>query len=770
MKLFFERLVFNYPDIVKTFAIPMIIGIFAFAFPLIFQVISRIDDKYDSTLFIKVFRNECARKSFKYVLVGALFSCVVWILQIPRCVDWGERINSLIDNSALILLVLSTIVLVISIFGVVKVMYDYYVPELLFNRLNNKYKKSKEKNKPMFFLAISKVMHYAIKKSNIDLFVSIYQFFSKEFSAIRKSKMNEDGSYPEEYYTVIKETNEIVFTNTQKGTSFFDKSDMFSLLINESPDVIISERTYNELWYGIRQALYYGHEDFIISYWQKAHQYMELRLKVIAPKLDENSNVINQSDINKGENERKRFLEFHDALGGLLMMKKKHLLIQQLIFWTNQTPPKYVLVPETMEEVIQRFMHVESKYPIYYEQKYPFPDVFEAFANDVIKMWIKRYLAILFLRQYILNKHFIYSQSLEMPNPPQTLAEKKRWCEQLKILKRFVNEYLGNQHILEALGLESLGMPNWFENNDKKEPNTLIDEFISCIAGNIETTKTDQEIDDEKKKQFEDASKEILNKCFERYRCLTNVNKVNGPYQSLFYYGLYQIKDKMVFASDQDISYLDAETKVAENVSANFMQSMQSIFQIYYNRTLYSLNETDLFAAIDQLNLDAKKYTLFSIGLNLQYYKQFVGNSLVIEDNVVSFKRIPIIDLGNTTNTNLNNSLIVVKNEDIPCVVHRELEEEKISKYKLTEIDSSSHIYTNIIDLYKDDNVIKNDVAQKTNIQDLSQKVLVCVDLKTEVRCKMDAKCIQLKMFSQFDDIGNPNKIEEIKNIWNNNQ
>ena len=80
-------------------------------------------------------------------------------------------------------------------------------------------------------------------------------------------------------------------------------------------------------------------------------------------------------------------------------------------------------------------------------------------------------------------------------------------------------------------------------------------------------------------------------------------------------------------------------------------------------------------------------------------------------------------------------------------------------------IDNKYHIYTNVIDLHEN-SVIQNEVREKTNIQDLDKSVLVCVDVNTEVRCKKDAKCVQLKPFSQFDNIGNPNALEDVKNIW----
>jgi len=73
----------EYADVISEFAIPMVIVIFVLAFPLLFQTASRIDDKYDSTLLIKVFRKDRICKWFIYTLLGALISCGLWILQLP---------------------------------------------------------------------------------------------------------------------------------------------------------------------------------------------------------------------------------------------------------------------------------------------------------------------------------------------------------------------------------------------------------------------------------------------------------------------------------------------------------------------------------------------------------------------------------------------------------------------------------------------------------------------------------------------------------------
>ena len=766
--MFFEQISSEYADAISAFAIPMIIAIFALAFPLLFQTASRIDDKYNSTLLIKVFRKDWICKWFIYTLLGALICCGLWILQLPRLIDCGEFINILIDNFALILLLVSTIFLVVMTICSMWLMYVYYMPKLLFERLKKQYHNSKANDKPMLFMAISKLMHCAIKKSDSELSFSTLKFYSDAFLVYRKDKKNIECTYPEEYYRVINETNELVYMEPKKETSFFNESVMLGLLIDEYQGTILSDKTYGEIWRGMRQALYYNRVDFIIAYWHKAHQYMNFWLKPIYPKYDKNFNTTNQSDVDRRNVERDRFLEFHYALGGLLMMKQKYSLINQLTSWTNQTPPKYVLVPETMEEVIKRFMIVEQKggymNPFYYEQKYPFPDISGVNANNIIKMWIKRYIAILFLRQYTLNEYFVYSRTLEMPNPPQSLSEKRKWIEELDVLKGFVTEYLSDITCLRSLDLEALSSPNWFANNNKLKPEDLIESLKKKVEYSAEQKKANQKLDPKKIEQLNDATKKILTHCFDYYKQLFRNHIADSePHKSLFYGGRYEISDKMAFAEDQDMGYANFDSIYAEIIATEFRHNMPSVFRVYYKTTYYILAEKNIFLAIDNLHLDCQKFTIVSVGVNLYSYK---SNGVTTEGNGLwKYNGIPIVELENTQIDAVNNSLFVMLNEDLPCILHNEINEDIINKYGLNRIDDTYHIYTNIIDLHEN-SVIQNEVREKTNIQDLDKSVLVCVDVNTEVCCKMNAKCIQLIVFSQFDNIGNPNNPNDVKNIW----
>lgn len=758
-----DRLLVDYLDIICEFAVPMLIAIFAFAFPLLFQAASRIDNKYNSTLLIRVFRDDWICRWFIIALLIALFCCVIWTLQLPHLIHDID----IIDYSALILLVLSTIFLIVMTIATMWLMYIYYMPDKLLERLIEQYHSAQAKNKKIYFEAISKILFYSIKKEGEPLARQLQDFYCEEFISYRKNKENKIIEYPDYFYNVMFDANECLCQRERKSISWYNGS-FYDFFIDEFQHTVISDKTFSFIWKCLRQSVFYQKDEFIFSYWCKAHQFMNFWLNSINPQYDKNFRITNQTAIDTREAERERFLEFHYALGGLLMMKQKYTLINQLTSWTNQTPPKYVLVPETMEEVIKMFMEVEQKggymNPFYYEQKYPFPDISGVNANNIIKMWIKRYIAILFLRQYTLHEYFVYSHTLEMPNPPQTLPEKRKWIEELDVLKRFVIDYLSDTSCLKSLNLEELSSPDWFVDNNKPNPEELIENLKNKVAYSAEQKKANQKLDPQKIKQLNDATKKILTNCFDNYSLLfTNKITDTEPHKSLFYGGRYEISDKMAFAEDQEMGYANFDSIYAEIIATEFRHNMPSVFRVYYKTTYYILAEKDIFLAIDNLQLDCQKFIIVSVGVNLYSYK---SNGVTTEGNKLwKYNGIPIVELGNTQINAVNNSLFVMQNEDLPCIQHNEINEGIKNKYGLNPIDDKYHIYTNVIDLHEN-SVIQNEVREKTNIQDLDKSVLVCVDVNTEVRCKMDAKCVQLKVFSQFDNIGNPNVPEDVKNIW----
>jgi len=349
----------NYPDLIKEALIPMIIAIFAIALPLLLQTISRVDDKYNSTKLIETFKKDPICYGYLIVLIVAIISYVLWIFQIPRLIDLG-KLNDFIENSALIIIGIATVSLIMMTFAVVYLIYIYYHPEKLLKHLIKKHDKN-IKNKKTYFEAIASILFYSIQKADETLARQLLEFYFDTFIKHRIGKANELVDYPPEYYNSVFEANELLCLRKRRTISYFNDSTLFELFLDSFQHTIISQRTYDFIWKCILQVLHYDRVEFVISYWRKAHQLFDFNLEPAEKKYDDNYQIINQEEIASREIEREAFLEFHYALGGLLMYLKKYELLNEMVYWTNQEPPKYVLVPERMEEVIKRFMDIPKK-------------------------------------------------------------------------------------------------------------------------------------------------------------------------------------------------------------------------------------------------------------------------------------------------------------------------------------------------------------------------------------------------------------------------
>src|SRR5574344_1064310 len=117
---------FIYPDIIADICIPLIMAIFTFALPLLLSAAERIDDKYKSVLLIKLFRKDRCCRYFLACLLFSIIAVVIYSLNMPRLINCGI-LNSLIDNSAIILLLFATLSLIAATFCVVWLIYKYNI-------------------------------------------------------------------------------------------------------------------------------------------------------------------------------------------------------------------------------------------------------------------------------------------------------------------------------------------------------------------------------------------------------------------------------------------------------------------------------------------------------------------------------------------------------------------------------------------------------------------------------------------------------------------
>lgn len=767
MHEYMNNVITDNPDIISVAIIPMVIAIFALGFPLLIQTISRIDDKYESTKLIETFRKDWICRWFLWILVGAVLSYVVWLFQFSPLMNCGW----FIDNSALILLAISVILLIIMTFLIVYLTYVFYVPEKLINRLINKYKRTDKIHKrTLYFEAISKILFYSINKADETLARTLLEFYYEAFIIFRKGKEGQIIEYPQEFYDTVFEANELLCNRKRKTVSLFNDSTLFELFLDQHQKTVISPKTYLFLWRLIVQSILNEKDDFVIAYWRMAHQLFSLFMPAIYPNYDSTYRVVtNQEEIDKRDKERKDFLEFHYVLGGLLMYKQKYNTISELMCFTQSQPPKYVLVPERMQEIIERYMQIDLKEyinPVYYEQRYWFPDIYGVNSDNVIRMWIKRYLAVLFIRQYTLFEYYVNSNLLAMPKTPQNLSELNNWKDELGSLEYFVNDYLNQSEVLMKLGLKQFSNPNWFEENNKIKPSVLIENFKKEIAENFNIIKAEQPIDPDKEKEFQEETEKHLIPVFQQYSNIFNNTQIGNNYKSYYIGGQHYILDKAAFSNNQDVGYVNTDSITAEAVAMQFQYySLNTLILISPQR--YLMVEKDLFLAIDRIGIDSENFVIISVGLNIDYFSYLQIDGLKKDKEKWYYGEIELIEITNYMNDLVSQSLFILKKGDLPNMIFKEVDTQLIEKYHLEKIDDTFSIYTGINNLNEAGNELIKKEAEKENSQvDLSQKVLACVDINVEIQCKQNIKCIQLKAFSQFDDRGKANTLDDIKNRW----
>ena len=114
----------------------VVIAILGIAYPILLQVIARLDETYSSNLIIDLFEQEPRLKWFKVQLYISLFLILIWSLQL-KPLEAFSGLGFVIDNSATLLVVISSTLLVISFILLVKRIFTYYVPSKFVNYLIN---------------------------------------------------------------------------------------------------------------------------------------------------------------------------------------------------------------------------------------------------------------------------------------------------------------------------------------------------------------------------------------------------------------------------------------------------------------------------------------------------------------------------------------------------------------------------------------------------------------------------------------------------------
>ena len=744
--------------------IPFIVAILGVAYPILFQVISNLGEKYDSVLLVSIFKKEREYEVFKRLLYISLGVVLIYILAgITQIIN----LNWLIEQSEILIIIFTTC-LIISFFLLVHKILIYYNRNDLTSYFIDKDRNiDPDSGNYAFFESISEMLYWSIKNQNEHIAKTTSDYFYGCFQKFREKKTYTETGYPEQYYIVTyKATLELLRLEDNRLIFLESRIPGGIWLLGEFAKNKISKKTFSYLWINLRQCSDYKRDDIILYYWQNASQYFTYSLRTIDEIYSKNyKDVLNKQEIKDREEERNQFLEFNYALGGLLTYRQRYDCIHRLFRFTQSEPPKYVLLPQTMREVFDwffKFMDSYSDKMTWISHKYNFPNTEGIDADGVVRKWIRKYIAILFLRQYTLITYYTYQQHVSVPSLPNSQGEKKFWLDYIDYFKELVLNTRSNKELMEGLKFNLYGCisDEWCETNEKMTPETLFEKTKEELEESIERTNREQEPSTDKINQFKESTNRIVSQLYDKYENLKNSQAILEDYHSWYTRGIQAPIDKGAFVEDQGVAHINFDSFLAED----YVRELNYTFsqQFYFKKTRnYLLDKEELFKGIDSLKIEeANNYVIIAFGLHIPYFEGVDG--LDIANN--KYKGIEICELRGSFSL-LNQSLVILNKMDLPYFNYMEVNPEKREKYDLEEINSNIKLYASVIDLNK-----RRDLCQEVlKIKEIDPRtqLLLRIELSTEFRWKNDVDIVQVELFSIYEEKGIPNKLKDIQPFKN---
>jgi hypothetical protein len=472
-------------------------------------------------------------------------------------------------------------------------------------------------------------------------------------------------------------------------------------------------------------------------FWANSSQYFNSRLKRIQPQYKRPAGTINQKEIDARDNERKSFLEFHFALGGLLLYRKQYDTIKYALEYSQSQPPSYILLPDTMSDIFFWFEHFSNdfKHDTPIDRKYEFPELDNLGNSGQVPHWICCYLSVLFVRQYSLHQYYTYQDFTALPDLPDNVVELGNWLDKVPYFQKCLETVTSNEHLISALGFVKL------VSKHKAEFEEFILKLKEAIAGKIGQQKLQAPLSADKVKTFYDSSSEILSNAFSEYDKI--FVEITPDHQAselkLVVKGAVTIMSKSAF-TDGDIPNINYDSVFAGSIS------MDSIKRLIPNSILIARTQRYLFNTANVLDALRKLINgstdIVILGVNLGFeLKEILESS----DLKKYLQQIP------STEYQSQDQLFILRAKDLPAIEHRDITPEEIKELSLISINEQLKIYASVLDLGKKENEnIKSTWATGSNSEGLDLKVQLTLSFITVIHWKNDREVIQVNIASAF--------------------
>lgn len=748
------------------------VAVLGIAYPIIIDKISNIGDKYSSEYIPVLFNNEFPQKIinitfnkkqygisiFKLTLFVTLFSFIFLIFKLPPLFNWD---NWLINNSAKLIVFALTVFLIVLFFiwlGKVA-LYNGRSKSILTHLINNYNKAKVDTEIQNYHLkAVNEIAFYAIEKQDEHLQETLLEFYFMVFASIR---MNHDRYkpliYPIDLYFLVNKVSKIAIKNETRLRAIEHRAISGMWLLGEDfEELTISQETYNWLWSNI--YIIGDNPRLVRLFWANSSEYFNYRLQAVNINYDyDQHKIVNQEEIDERKEECEKFLEFHYALGGLMLYRKQYKTLKYMFEYTQFQPPKFILLPETMTEVFYWFENFGNEYkhrtPI--DVKYYFPELDNLGNRRDVNYWICCYISILFLRQYSLLQNSSYQNFTDQPNLPDDILELGSWLDSVSYLKKCLNDILCNKDLIAELRFENL------IEEKRKDFMFFITDLEDNIKRKIGQQKLEVELSEVKIQNFYSKSNQIISSAFDIYnQIFIKKNEIHSKGElKLSINGEKTLMPKSAF-TDGDVPHLNYDTVFAAWIATNKIKRLIPNSFLIARTKRYLFNRENILLVLTKI-IDGYN-DIVIVGINISYQLKDILDKSDFHGHI---QYIP------STERYIQDALFVLRRDDLPTIEYDQIGKEEIEKYKMQQINKVFKLYASVVDVNKIENeLIRGEwnLGNKSDNQDL--KVQLSIAFLSIIYWKEEREIIQIDIASEYREQGIQNDLNDIKPLSRENK
>ena len=460
----FDFFNYNFSGLISIFA-----ALVGMAYPLIHQAIQRVDTMYDSTSLAGYVQRQRPIKLFNVALIVSIVFAVTipFLLRLFRADEVLCMCFAVAHSIVTLILLLSVVML-----------YHFLQITIRPSDMLEYIKNHPDGGKPSgALLYVAQIAKFASERNDKNLYLDASGYIAHVMVLMRRDNLKYETFPVEARETLLKLSQYFA----EKPTGLMSHSTLLSAIFFENDGYYpFSDGEFCYIWRTLDLVLQSGNESFISGYWTFADQYYRFVLR------NYYSQHYNDGDVKQYH---KRYKDLHTMIGSLLVYNKRFALLKTIMYFSNEEPPSYHLVPSSFEDIHESLVSFckQAQLPFGLAHSYLMIGMTSDVNcdNDILAK-AYRYHAILTVRLFTINDYFVYSRSKAIPEVADSKIEDiEKDIQITNRLLAYIKEYYGTTVFDECLPF----VPNQADVED------LVNQYIAKCNSKIKEIKDTHEID-----------------------------------------------------------------------------------------------------------------------------------------------------------------------------------------------------------------------------------------------------------------------------------